>query len=84
MANDTDPDGNVPLGVVSVSGGSVTANILTLNSISVRAGRDRGTTNLSYTLADSSGATATGTLAVTVTGTEPACENEPGGPGNEQ
>jgi len=68
LANDYDPDGNTPLTMLGASyGGS-------LGTVSVSSGRVRfqpngsgaGTAAVAYTIRDSLGATATGTLNVTV------------------
>jgi YD repeat-containing protein len=68
LANDSDPDGNTPLALVSVSGGgtrgtpsiSGTSILFTPNGIN-------GTANVSYTMRDSLGATATASLTITIT-----------------
>jgi len=72
VANDTDPDGNYPLTLVSVTGmGFVVASATTIEFTSLSYGRT-GT----YTVRDSLGATATATLTVTLAGG--TCT--PGGP----
>lgn len=70
LSNDYDPDGNVPLSLVSVSAGAYVINSTTVQIDSEWPG------NLvfSYVVADSLGATATGTVSVTVTGTQKVCE----------
>jgi hypothetical protein len=64
IANDTDPDGNYPLTLVSVTGmGFAVESATTLSFSSLSTGRT-GT----YTVRDSLGATATATLTVTLAG----------------
>jgi hypothetical protein len=64
IANDTDPDGNYPLTLVSVTGmGFAVESATTLSFSSLSYGRT-GT----YTVQDSLGATATATLSVTLAG----------------
>ena len=65
-ANDTDPDGDYPLSLVSVTGtgfsvlSSTTIQFTSASSASNKVG--------TYTVQDSRGATATSTLTVTVSG----------------
>lgn len=67
VANDTDPEGNLPLTVTAVN--QPWAAVESSTTVGVDAPDANGTFNVTYTVADSLGATATGTLAVTVTGT---------------
>lgn len=61
VANDTDPDGNYPLSLVSASGASV------VSSTEVRVlGTTSGTKSFSYVVQDALGAQATGSGSVTV------------------
>jgi hypothetical protein len=69
VANDTDPDGNYPLhiaGIVSATKGSVDS--YTTTSITYTAAVSSGTGVVTYTIADSLGATASGTLSITISG----------------
>lgn len=67
LFNDTDPEGNYPLALVSVSGGTRgSATILSATTIGYDAGDLTGSDAIAYTVADSLGATATGTLTITV------------------
>jgi hypothetical protein len=71
VANDTDPENNVPLHLVSITGpGSATVTSTT----SVTIGENTtGTFTFSYVVADSLGATSTGQLTATVTGLASQC-----------
>jgi hypothetical protein len=71
VANDTDPENNVPLHLVSITGpGSATVTSTT----SVTIGENStGTFTFSYVVADSLGATSTGQLTATVTGLASQC-----------
>lgn len=66
-ANDTDPEGNYPLSLVSV-GSSALGDVYVLSSTDVgfSAYGAPGSGSVTYTLQDSLGATATGTLNLTV------------------
>lgn len=67
IANDTDPDGNYPLrltGIVSSTRGSAVVESNT--NVSFTAFGTTGTGVVKYTVADAGGASATGTLNVTV------------------
>jgi hypothetical protein len=66
VANDTDPEGNYPLVVTAVN--QSWAAIESSTTVGVDAPDANGTFAVTYTVADSLGATATGTLSVTVTG----------------
>jgi len=71
VANDTDPDNNVPLHLVSITGpGSATVTSTTSVTIGERTA---GTYTFSYVVADSLGATSTGQLTATVTGLASQC-----------
>jgi hypothetical protein len=67
LDDDYDPDGNTPLTLVSVScsGGLGTASSSDPRII-FRPTGSLGTAVVSYTVADSLGATATGTLAINI------------------
>jgi hypothetical protein len=69
IANDTDPDGNYPLhiaGIVSTTRGTVDS--YTTTSITFTASTSSGTGVVTYTVADSLGATSNGTLSITISG----------------
>ena len=73
VANDTDPEGNVPLALVSVTPGNNTgASVSSSISLAV-TGYFRGTEYIYYVVRDSLGATATGRLTYTTTGTDAQC-----------
>lgn len=73
LANDSDPDGHTPLSLVSVTPGSTTdASIYSSTSLTV-TGWVRGTEYIYYVVRDSLGATATGRLTYTTTGTDQQC-----------
>ena len=73
-ANDTDADGDYPLTLVSLSGsGAAFSSIISASTIEVDAPGSAGSYSLTYTIQDSRGATANGTLSITVTGSG-ACE----------
>ncbi len=67
ITNDTDPDGDVPLSVISASP-STLGDVYVVNSttIGVTAYGTPGTGSVTYTVQDSRGATANGTLSITV------------------
>lgn len=67
VANDTDPDGNTPL--VLLSENHTWAWVENSTTIGVQAPDAGGSFNVTYTVRDSLGATDTGTLTVTITGT---------------
>jgi hypothetical protein len=65
-SNDTDPDGDYPLSLVSVTGAG---SMVSSTNIQVVTGRVAGgTKTATYTVQDSKGATATATLSVSVVG----------------
>lgn len=70
-ANDTDPEGNYPLTLVSisrVSGAYASADVVSASSVSVDFGPVDGTTTFSYTVTDSLNASSAGTLTTTTSG----------------
>ena len=68
-ANDTDPESNYPLSLVSVSGG-FTTTILDSKHVSAQSGTNTGIHTITYDITDSLGAASTGTLKITVTQTQ--------------
>jgi len=70
VANDTDPEGNYPLALVSVSDPSGHASISGTTNVAF-SGTSIGTYVVQYTVRDSLGATAVGTLTVNV-----ACQTD--------
>lgn len=73
VANDYDPDGHTPLSLVSVTPGTNTdASVSSSTSLAV-TGYLRGTEYIYYVVRDSLGATATGRLTYTTTGTDVQC-----------
>lgn len=66
-ANDTDPEGNTPLVVTAVD--HATAWVDSSTTVGVQAPDMSGSYYVYYTVRDSLGATSTGRLTVTVTGT---------------
>ncbi len=78
-ANDTDPENNLPLSVVSVTSGSpssVWASVTSTSSVQI-ASNGTGTFSLSYVVADTLGATSTGSISITVTGNPATCQAGP-------
>ena len=68
LANDSDPEGNVPLSLVSLAQGSKgTATISNSTTIRYEADVVTGTDKVTYTVRDSLGATSTGNLNITIT-----------------
>ena len=65
-ANDTDPDGDYPLSLVSVTGAGF--SVLSSTTIQFTSTASTGAKVGTYTVQDSRGATATATLTVTVSG----------------
>lgn len=65
-ANDTDPDGDYPLALVSVTGTGF--SVLSSTTIQFTSASPTGAKVGTYTVQDSRGATATSTLTVTVSG----------------
>ena len=73
LGNDTDPDNNVPLSIVSVTGsGKVSATLVDSQTIRFESYSILGLTTLSYKIQDSLGAQATGTININITPT-PSC-----------
>jgi hypothetical protein len=78
-ANDTDPEGNYPLALTNItrSSGSATAAIIFGSTVQVTlSGVELDVSNFVYTVRDSLGATATGTLTVSAS----MCSGFGGGP----
>lgn len=69
VANDTDPDNDLPLRVTAVTSSSAGEVLIDpdQNSISFTAFGTAGNTQVTYTVTDSRGATDTGILAITIT-----------------
>ncbi|PZP55208.1 MAG: hypothetical protein DI604_36625 [Delftia acidovorans] len=66
-ANDTDPDGNYPLTVISASGSAgISAYVASSTSVQLESSTSTGSKTATYVVQDSLGATATGTITVTV------------------
>lgn len=73
VANDSDPEGNLPLALVSVGTSPLgTATVESSTNVSFLAFGTTGNTSVSYTVQDSLGAMANGTLFVTIT-SGPGC-----------
>lgn len=69
IANDSDPEGNVPLVLLSVTGATIGyAQLVGTTSVYYESNTQGGTDVLTYTVRDSLGASSTGTLTVTVAG----------------
>lgn len=66
-ANDSDPDGPPPFAVTGLAGGAGLALTLDGNIVLIESLGPAGPKTFTYTLADGLGATATGTVAITVT-----------------
>lgn len=68
IANDSDPEGNVPLALVAVTSSALgEAYVADSSSVGFTAYGGAGSTSVTYTVRDSLGATATGVLAISVT-----------------
>lgn len=69
VANDTDPDGNYPLSLVSASGSpGIVVSVANSTDVQILStGTSSGTKSFSYVVQDSLGAQATGSGSVTVT-----------------
>lgn len=63
-ANDSDPEGNLPLTLTAIvrNSGSATASIVSASSARVKFGPQSDSSTFTYTVKDSLGAAATGTL----------------------
>jgi YD repeat-containing protein len=67
LGNDTDPEGNYPLTLVSVTSSPLAdATVTTAAEITITAFGTPGSGNVTYTVADSLGATSTGTVTFTI------------------
>lgn len=68
LSNDTDPEGHYPLALVGVSGGGTrgAATIVSATTIEYESYGTAGTDVITYVVADSLGATSTGTLTVSI------------------
>jgi len=82
LANDSDPDGNLPLALVSVSGTSVRGTpSISGTSILFEPNDITGTASVTYVMRDSLGATDSAVLTITITnGTCGSLELDPGTP----
>ena len=68
-ANDTDPEGNVPLVVTAASGnGAMEASVFNATTIQLISSSVTGSQSANYTVRDSLGASSTGTVTVNVSG----------------
>jgi hypothetical protein len=68
LANDYDPDGN-PITLVSVSySGSLGSASVDGANVDFQSARTAGTANVTYTIQDSAGATASAVLSITISG----------------
>jgi hypothetical protein len=66
-ANDTDPDGDYPLTVTNAwASGDMSASVASSTSVSIESGDSIGAKTVNYTIRDSRGATANGTISITV------------------
>lgn len=68
IANDTDPEGNYPLVLTAVN--QSWAYVANSTTVSIQAPETNGTYIVTYTVADSLGATAQGSLTLTVSGSQ--------------
>jgi hypothetical protein len=67
IANDTDPDGDLPLTVTAVQTSTIAdVSITNASTITVTGYGSTGSQAITYTIMDSRGATATGYLNITV------------------
>ena len=68
-ANDTDPEGNLPLSVIAASGnGAMEASVVNGTTIQLISSSVTGSQSANYTVRDSLGASSTGTVTVNVSG----------------
>ena len=68
-SNDTDPEGNLPLSVTAASGnGAMEATVVNSTTIQIISSSVSGSQTANYTVADSLGASSTGTVTVNVSG----------------
>lgn len=74
-ANDTDPEGNLPLVVQSATmvSGTASVSVASNTSLLLTGGSPSTTSRATYVVADSLGATAVGTVTITSTGTTLIC-----------
>lgn len=75
-ANDADPEGNVPLTVLSVTLpplSAASATVVSVSNIEIYGASFAETAAATYSVKDSLGATATGNLTITTTGTLSQC-----------
>jgi hypothetical protein len=68
-ANDTDPEGNYPLVLQSVTSVKGTATVISGSTVSFTNNGQTGQAALTYTVADSLGATSAGSLTITISTT---------------
>lgn len=68
IANDTDPEANYPLKVVSITSTQIGASVVNATSIQFVSGSSTGAKSATYTVKASFGATSTGTVSVSVSG----------------
>lgn len=66
--NDTDPEGNLPLQLVSVTSSQIAVTVASATSVQFESSNLTGVFSATYTVQDSLGATSTGTVTVTVSG----------------
>ncbi len=80
-ANDSDPENNVPLALLSITriSGEADATIVSASSVNVNA-NGKGSSTFTYTVADSLGASSTGQLSILSTGSVNYCSGGGGGP----
>lgn len=73
LANDSDPDGHA-ISLVSVTPwGDTDGTVISSTNIQINSGPTTGSTGLTYVIQDSLGATATGQVNITVTGSYAVC-----------
>jgi hypothetical protein len=73
IANDTDPENNLPLSLVDVTSLQIAVSRLDNRKVQFESGSSTGVKTATYTVSDSLGNTSTGTVTVTVSGG--ACTN---------
>jgi YD repeat-containing protein len=66
LANDTDPEGNYPLTLVSVGHATLGTAGVSGNNVNYGAGGRTGREQITYTVKDSLGATSSGTITITI------------------
>lgn len=71
-SNDSDPDGHLPLTVIAAASNDMDASPAPPSSVTFTAPDAAGTFPITYTIQDTTGATANGTLSVTVS-SSPLC-----------